>query len=64
MSQSKYKCQRSKRHGNSQKFTDRIVDVPVVLKRQFQPAQVLDRAEDVPTTDAKDAKVQKTVRVQ
>ena len=55
LSQSKDKCQRSKRHGNSRKFTDRIVDVPIVLKRRFRPAQVLDRAEDFPTTDAKDA---------
>ena len=30
------KCQRSRRNGNSRKFTDRIVDVPVVLKRQCQ----------------------------
>ena len=55
--------ERPKRHGNSWKFTDRIVDVPVVLKRQCQPAQVLDRAEDVPMIDAKDAKMQKTVKV-
>ena len=54
---SKDKYKRSKWHGNSWKVTDRTVDVPVVLKRQCQPAQVLDRAEDVPTTGAKDAKV-------
>ena len=55
--QSKDKCQRSRRNGNSWKFTDRIVDVRVMLKRQCQPsAQVLDR---VPTTGAKDAKKQK-----
>ena len=63
LSQRKDKCQRSERHGNSWKFTDRIVDVPLVLKRQCQTAQVLDRAEDVPTTGAKDANVQKTVQV-
>ena len=40
--QSKDKCQRSRWNGNSRKFTDRIVDVPVVLKGQSQPnAQVL-----------------------
>ena len=32
----KDKCQRSRRYANSWKFTDRIVDVPVVLKRQCQ----------------------------
>ena len=63
MSQSKDKCQRYKRHRNSWKFTDRIVDVPIVLKRQCQPAQDLDRVGDVPTTGATDAKVQKTVQV-
>ena len=52
--QNKDKCQRSRRNGHSRKFTDRIVDVPVVLKRQCQPsAQVLDQ---VPVTGAKDAK--------
>ena len=52
--QSRDKCQRSRRNGNSRKFTDRIVDVPVVQKRQCQPsAQVLDH---VPTTGAQDAK--------
>ena len=41
--QSKDKCQRSRRNGNSRKFADRIVDVPVVLKTQCQPnAQVLE----------------------
>ena len=34
--QSRDKCQRSRRNGNSRKFTDRIVDVPVVLERQCQ----------------------------
>ena len=59
--QSKDKCQRSRRNGNSLKFTDRIVDVPVVLKRQCLPsAQVLDQ---VPTTGAKDAKMQKDPNV-
>ena len=49
------------RFGNSWKLTDRIVDVPVVLKRQCQPsAQVLDQ---VPTTGAKDAKMQKDPNV-
>ena len=56
--QSKDKCQRSRRNGNSRKFTDRIVDVPVVLKRQCQ--QVLDRT---PTTGAKDATMQKDPNV-
>ena len=36
--QNKDKCQRSRRNGNSWKLTDRIVDVPVVLKRQCQPS--------------------------
>ena len=59
--QSKDKCQRSRRNVNSRKFTDRIVDVPVVLKRQCQPsAQVLDQ---IPTTGAKDAKMQKDPNV-
>ena len=54
--QSNDKCQGSRRNGNSRKFTDRIVDVPVMLKEQRQPsAQVLDQ---VPTTDAKDVKMQ------
>ena len=35
--QGKDKCQRSRRYGNSRKFPNRIVDVPVVLKRQCQP---------------------------
>ena len=57
--QSKGKCQKSRRNGNSRKFTDRIVDVPVVLKRLCQPsAQVLDQ---IPTTCAKDAKMHKYV---
>ena len=30
------KCQRSRRDGNSRKFTDSIVDVPIMLKRQCQ----------------------------
>ena len=52
--QSKDKCQRYRRNGNSRKFTDRIVDVSVVRKRQCQQsAQVLDQ---VPTTGAQDAK--------
>ena len=55
--QNKDKCQRSRRNGNSRKLTGRIVDVPVVLKRQCHPsAQVLDQ---VPKTGAKDAKMQK-----
>ena len=55
--QSKDNCRRSRRNGNSRKFTDIIVDVPVVLKRQCQPsAQVLDQ---VQTTGVKDAKMQK-----
>ena len=55
--QSKDKCQGSRTNGNSRKFTDRIVDVPVVLKRQCQPsAQVLER---FPTTGVKDTKMQK-----
>ena len=59
--QGKDKCQRSRRYGNSRKFPNRIVDVPVVLKRQCHPiAQVLER---VPTTCAKDAKVQKDPNV-
>ena len=42
-------------------FTDRIVDVPVVLKRQCQPsAQVRDR---IPTTGAKETKMQKDPNV-
>ena len=54
--QSNDKSQRSRRNGNSRKFTDRIVDVPVVLKRQCQSnAQVLDR---IPTTGAKEATMQ------
>ena len=54
--QRKDKCQRSRRNGYSRKFTDRIVDVPVVLKRQCQPsAQVFDQ---VPTTGANDTKMQ------
>ena len=58
---SKDNCQRSRRNGNSRKFTDRIVDVPVVLSRQCQPsAQVLDQA---PTTGANDAKMQKDPNV-
>ena len=49
------------RYGNSWKFPDRIVDVPVVLKRQCHPrAQVLGR---VPTTGAKDAKMQRDPKV-
>ena len=32
LSQSKDKCQRSTKHGNSRKFTDGNVDVPVQLK--------------------------------
>ena len=59
--QSKDKSQRSRRNGNSRKFTDRIVDVPIVLKRQCQPsAQVFER---VPTTGAKDAKMQEDPKV-
>ena len=59
--QSKDQCHRSRRNGNSREFTDRIVDVPVVLKRQCQPnAQVLDR---IPTTVAKDATMQKDPNV-
>ena len=55
--QNKDKCPRSRRNGNSRKFTDRIVDVPVVLKRQCQPsAQVFDQ---VPMTGFKDAKMHK-----
>ena len=58
--QSKDKCQRSRRKGSSWKFTDRLVDVPVVLKRQCQPsAQVLD---EVPTTGAKDTKMEQDSR--
>ena len=57
--QRKDKCQRSRRYGNSS--THRIVEVPVVLKRQCQPsAQVFGR---VPTTGAKDAKMQKDPNV-
>ena len=42
-------------------FTDRMVDVPVVLIWQCQPsAQVLDR---IPKTGAKDAKMQKDLNV-
>ena len=41
---SKDKCQRSRRCGNSRKFTDKNLDVPIVLKRQCQPGdQVPDR---------------------
>ena len=59
--QSKDKCQRFRRNGNSRKFTDRIVDVLVMLKRHCQPsAQVLDQ---VPTTGAKDATMQKEPNV-
>ena len=59
--QSKDKCQRSRRYGNSRKFPNIIVDVPVVLKRQCHPiAQVLER---VPTTCAKDTKMQKDPNV-
>ena len=60
--QSKDKCQRSRRNGNSLKFTDKNVDVPVVLERQqCQPStQVLDR---IPTTGAKDATMQKDPNV-
>ena len=55
--QNKDKCQRSRKNGNSRKFTDRIVDVPIARKRQCQPnAQVIDQ---IPTTNAKDAKMQK-----
>ena len=36
---SKNKCQRSRRNGNSRKLTDKIVYVPVVLKRQCQPSE-------------------------
>ena len=47
-------------YGNS-KFTDRIVYVPVMLKRQCQPsAQVLDQ---VPLTGAKDARMPKDQNV-
>ena len=54
--QSKDKCQRSRRYGNSRKFTDRMVDVPIVLKRQCQPsAQILKR---VPTTGPNDVNPQ------
>ena len=54
---SKDKCQRSRRCGNSRKFTDKNLDVPIVLKRQCQPsAQVPDR---IPTTDVEDARMQK-----
>ena len=43
------------------KFTERIVYVPVMLKRHCQPnAQVLDQ---VPTTGAKDAKIPKDQNV-
>ena len=38
--QSTDKCQRPRRNGNSWKFTERIVDVPVVLKRAV-PAKCL-----------------------
>ena len=59
--QSKHKCQRSRRNGNPRKFKEIIIDIPVVLKRQRQPsAQVLDQ---VPTTGAKDAKMQKDPNV-
>ena len=62
--QSKEKCQRSRRYGNSRKFTDRSVVVPVMQERQCQPsAPSPGRAEEVPTTGAKDAKMQKTVQV-
>ena len=47
ITQSKDMCQGSRRNGNSRKFTDRIVYVPVMLKSQCQPsAQVFDQ---VPT---------------
>ena len=59
--QSKDKCQKSRRNGNSRKSTDRFVGVPVVLERQCQPsAQVLER---VPTTSAKDTKMPKDQNV-
>ena len=50
----KDKSQRSRSYGNSRKFSDRSVDVPVVLKRHCQPsAHVFDR---IPTTGAKETK--------
>ena len=53
ITQNKDQCQKSRKYGNSMKFTDRIAHVPLMLKRQCQPsAQVLDQ---VPTTGAKDA---------
>ena len=59
--QSKDKCQRSRRYGNSRKFTDRMVDVPIVLKIRCQPSsQIIKR---VPTTGAKDTKMQKDPNV-
>ena len=61
ITQSKDKCQRSRRNGNSWKFTDKTVDVPVMLERQCQPsAQVFDQ---VSTTGAKDAKMHKDPHV-
>ena len=59
--QSKDKCQRSRSNGNSRKFTDRIVDVPVVPKRQCQPnVQVFNR---IPKTVVEDATMQKDPNV-
>ena len=53
---SKDKCQRSRRCGNSRKFTDKNLDVPIVLNKQCQPsAQVPDR---IRTIDVEDARMQ------
>ena len=58
ITQSKRKCQRSRRNGNSRKFTDRTVDVPGMRKRQCQPCdQVLDQVPNDRCQGCKDAKI-------